>query len=591
MGGGVRWRAIVAVLTAVGCLVPGMVSASTASAAARSSPRLELQVVLDEPSPPSVYEDNVTHLSGQLSNGAADKLIVIRRLVGGSWQKVGSTRTVANGAFTFDLTPVDPGVESLQAAHPTHAGYIQSPTRTLHVLDRRVYLFSHPTYETLTTIVMSGSTRPVGAGRRIVIQRLIGGTWVAVGSGYTDAKGDYAIHMPNDLPGAWTVRAYWAGSHPDGGTAEYSGVHHYTVKAVLHPVVTPVTRDQLGGSYHDGCPVGPASLRNVTLTFKTFGPPVDRGTLVVRDSIVSRVISVWSDALAHGYPIRRIFPTAHYGGSDIKSMYHDNTSAFNCRHVTGDPTHLSPHAYGVAIDINTVENPYQDVHGTWWPKTIGQKYRNRSHAYPGMLYDSSRVTQGLKSRGFRWGGDWSHPDYQHFDTFSNKRAREPSARAAGPLTARSMPAASAFGIGWSRYADPGSPEAGWTGNGTFVHARGGTEAANGVLPLGCAHRSRLTLPMPQFALEGAYLSAAGRPGQAVVLQFHSDTAAGNYFAGLEQVLRTCVRPDGPAGVSVQTTSATGTSYTGERTYAGAERWREHDVRSGSRVTVLLARGR
>lgn len=184
-------------------------------------------------------------------------------------------------------------------------------------------------------------------------------------------------------------------------------MHHYTVQAVLHSVVSSVTRAELGKSYHEGCPV-------------------------VRSTIVDPVEQVWSQALQRRYPIRKTFPTADYGGSDVASMYRDNTSAFNC-HVTGDPTKLSPHSYGVALDIDPVENPYQDVHGTWWPRTIGERYRDRSHSYPGMLYSDSVVTQALRNRGFRWGGYWSHADYQHFDTFSDKGGAGPGGGDLGGL--------------------------------------------------------------------------------------------------------------------------------------------------------------
>lgn len=56
--------------------------------------------------------------------------------------------------------------------------------------------------------------------------------------------------------------------------------------------------------------------------------------------------------------------TAAYGGDDVRSMADDNTSAFNCRQVTGDPGRLSRHAHGDAVDVNPVENPYVDRRGT-----------------------------------------------------------------------------------------------------------------------------------------------------------------------------------------------------------------------------------
>ncbi len=584
-------RSCVGIVLAAATIVLGSLQAASAGASPRTGTGADPAIVLNQPAPPTIYEDGLTQLSGDLTDGAADQLIVLNKLVGSSWVRIGSTRTDSTGAFGYDYTPADPGTISVRATHSDDGGTVTSGTQTLHVLDRRVYLFSHPSYNTFTDIVMIGSTKPALRSQHVYLQHLVNGVWVSGANGFTNADGQYAIHMRNDVPGPWVVRAYWPGANPQGGTEEFSGVHHYTVNAILDPVVSAVTTKQLGGSYHAGCPVGPALLRNLAVTFKTFGDTVGRGTLVVRSTIVDRVISVWRQALERGYPIRKIFPTAHYGGSDISSMYHDNTSAFNCRHVTGDPSQLSPHAYGIALDINTVENPYMDIHGTWWPKTIGQKFRNRSHAYPGMLYDDSLVTTALKSRGFRWGGDWSHPDYQHFDTWSNGPHSQPAAKSAGPLTARSMPAGSALGAGWRTYADPGGADDGWTGNGTFVHARSGRDASVGVQPLGCQTRPRESLPTPGFALQGSYRSRVGAPAQAIVMQFGTPEAAARYFAGLESMLTGCTTADGPAGIVVRTDTATPTSFTGLRTYAGHETWREHDVRVGARVTVILARGR
>ena len=43
-------------------------------------------------------------------------------------------------------------------------------------------------------------------------------------------------------------------------------------------------------------------------------------------------------------------------------MAADNTSAFNCRYaVAPGPKRWSVHAYGEAIDVNTVENPYSNA--------------------------------------------------------------------------------------------------------------------------------------------------------------------------------------------------------------------------------------
>ncbi len=94
-------------------------------------------------------------------------------------------------------------------------------------------------------------------------------------------------------------------------------------------------------------------------------------------------------------------------------MAADNTSVFNCRQVTGNPYALSPHSYGWAIDINTVENPYLAANNVWYPSN-GLAYRDRSRVRAGMLFSTSAPTRALINAGYFWGAGWRKPDYQHF---------------------------------------------------------------------------------------------------------------------------------------------------------------------------------
>jgi hypothetical protein len=103
-----------------------------------------------------------------------------------------------------------------------------------------------------------------------------------------------------------------------------------------------------------------------------------------------------------------------YGGNDPKQMAADNSSAFNCRRVVGNPYRMSPHSYGIAIDVNPRQNPYRDVTGKWWPSN-GKEFIDRTPRRLGMLSSKSTLVRVLGSDGFFWGGRW-YPgrDYQHF---------------------------------------------------------------------------------------------------------------------------------------------------------------------------------
>ena len=85
------------------------------------------------------------------------------------------------------------------------------------------------------------------------------------------------------------------------------------------------------------------------------------------------MVAVFGRLYAERFPIRRMEPVDVYGGNDRASMAADNTSAFNCRPVAGsDPPRWSAHAYGQAIDVNTIENPY--VQGSYVSPPAGAAF-------------------------------------------------------------------------------------------------------------------------------------------------------------------------------------------------------------------------
>jgi hypothetical protein len=88
------------------------------------------------------------------------------------------------------------------------------------------------------------------------------------------------------------------------------------------------------------------------------------------------------------------------------------TRRFKCRFVSGT-RHWSQHAYGLALDLNPVENPY--VHGGLVEPPAGRRYLDRSRRRPGMVVPGDVVVRAFASIGWRWGGYWtSAKDYQHF---------------------------------------------------------------------------------------------------------------------------------------------------------------------------------
>ena len=160
--------------------------------------------------------------------------------------------------------------------------------------------------------------------------------------------------------------------------------------------------------------MGPEQLRLLTVTYWGFDGAAHQGQLVVNVAAVAAMRSVFQQLLAAQFPIRKVVTIDHYNGSDDASAFDDNTSAFNCREaVRSDGVHVwSVHAYGLAIDVNDVENPYVDGDTIIPPN--GADYLDRSNVRPGMAVPGSALNDAFAAVGWGWGGGWSTPDYQHF---------------------------------------------------------------------------------------------------------------------------------------------------------------------------------
>lgn len=172
----------------------------------------------------------------------------------------------------------------------------------------------------------------------------------------------------------------------------------------------PVTARDLPYSWHPGCPVAPPALRMLTLPYVGFDGAAHSGRLVVAARVVPAVTAAFGELYRRRFPIRRMVPVDGYRGSDDASVAADNTAGFNCRlAVTTGPASWSRHAYGAAIDVNPVENPY--VEGGRVIPPAGAAFTDRSRDRPGMA--EGLLVQAFARQGWRWGGRWSSPDYQH----------------------------------------------------------------------------------------------------------------------------------------------------------------------------------
>ncbi|MFT8352490.1 M15 family metallopeptidase [Clostridium saccharoperbutylacetonicum] len=87
--------------------------------------------------------------------------------------------------------------------------------------------------------------------------------------------------------------------------------------------------------------------------------------------------------------------------SDIASIIYPASGTFNYRVISGTGR-LSPHSYGIAIDLKSDKRDY------WkWASIEGGK--KRLSEYPKELIDA------FEKNNFVWGGKWGHFDILHFE--------------------------------------------------------------------------------------------------------------------------------------------------------------------------------
>ena len=191
----------------------------------------------------------------------------------------------------------------------------------------------------------------------------------------------------------------------------------YTYHATSAPLSAPVRHMVIASNHwHSGCPVPLSGLRVLTYTHWGFDKRVHTGQMVVNAHAVAPLTIVFRKLYAMHFPMRHTQLSDIYGKVPRDG---DVTASMECRNAVASPCssgtntgHWSNHAYGLAVDINPVENPYVGCGQTRDPTAVS--YMNRSRVRPGMV--TSAVVAAFRSVGWGWGGSWSGStkDYMHF---------------------------------------------------------------------------------------------------------------------------------------------------------------------------------
>jgi hypothetical protein len=178
-------------------------------------------------------------------------------------------------------------------------------------------------------------------------------------------------------------------------------------------VVSPAPRRVIRRStWRRGCPVAASDLAWVRLTFWGFDAQRHTGELLVHRTVVRDVVEVFRVLYRVRFPQERVAIVRAWDPDAPSTGDGNGTGAFVCRASTGS-TYFSQHAYGLAIDVNSFQNPY--AKGRVLLPELASSYLARGRVRAGMVTADGPVVRAFARVGWEWGGSWRHSkDYMHF---------------------------------------------------------------------------------------------------------------------------------------------------------------------------------
>jgi hypothetical protein len=188
--------------------------------------------------------------------------------------------------------------------------------------------------------------------------------------------------------------------------------------ATISPLPASLAAQMRGTTWQPGCPVPLRGLRLLTVRYWGFDGQVRQGPLVVNQTEASKVVWVFGRLFQAHFPIQQLHLAVQYRpDQDDPNDTRNYTSGFNCRPVVtarGPLANWSQHAWGLAIDVNPIQNPYVTSDG-YVRNLHARPYRDRSLRLPGMIHPGDVVQRAFAAIGWKWGGFWSgSKDYMHF---------------------------------------------------------------------------------------------------------------------------------------------------------------------------------
>ena len=185
----------------------------------------------------------------------------------------------------------------------------------------------------------------------------------------------------------------------------------------ISPITDEIFARIKGKSYKDDCTLPREDLRYLHVLHKDLDGQTHEGEMIVNVHIAEDVLDILKQLYEADYPIEKIRLVDEYDADDEASMEDNNSSSFNFRLIS-HTNRISKHGLGLAVDINTLYNPYTKVvdgERIIEPVT-GEPYLDRTKDFPYKIDENDLCYKLFTENGFDWGGSWpDRKDYQHFE--------------------------------------------------------------------------------------------------------------------------------------------------------------------------------
>lgn len=208
----------------------------------------------------------------------------------------------------------------------------------------------------------------------------------------------------------------------DAGATDADGLEPTRTRFAgrIRPLAASLSREMRGTTWKPGCPVPLTDLVLLRFNYWGFDGELKRGPMVVHADVAEDVLRVFGRLHEARFPIKRVALAREFVLDEWEpriSSRRSVTASFNCRPVVtplGPGEDFSQHSYGLAIDINPVQNPFVTADG-FVRNRMARPYIDRSKHLTGMIHDGDVVVRSFASIGWEWGGHWSGgKDYMHF---------------------------------------------------------------------------------------------------------------------------------------------------------------------------------